>query len=385
MSQLHSQTTAITPSYISHTQLTNALNLRDLSDQQQGAHAMQRLIEEIEQVLMVLMPTLLIQRCQPKPLVCIRDNYDALGYPAEGAAREARYSRYLDNSHMLRTQMSSAMPSWLRSWRTKPTQPIAILHHGLVYRRDCIDRWHCPEPHQLDLWLITPKQQDSVSRDELWLRISHAVLGRTLPKYSVERTATQHPYTENGEQLDIKIGHREYIEIGEGGLINAQLLAQHGWDPEQYHGIALGLGLDRLLMLRKGIPDIRLLRDPEPRVQQQMQDLALWKAVSRQPKTERDLSLVVDSTLDMDLIGETVRETLGGQSQWVEELKLLSTTPYEQLPPAAQQRLGMQPHHVNQLLRIVLRHPTKSIPTQLANEIRNRVYLALNQGIHHLA
>ena len=48
MSQLHSQTTAITPNYISHTQLTNALNLRDLSDQQQGAHAMQRLIEEID-------------------------------------------------------------------------------------------------------------------------------------------------------------------------------------------------------------------------------------------------------------------------------------------------------------------------------------------------
>lgn len=233
--------------------------------------------------------------------------------------------------------------------------------------------------------MITPKQQDSVSCEELWLRISHAVLGRTLPKYSIERTATQHPYTENGQQLDIKIGHREYLEIGEGGLINAKLLAQHGWDPEQYHGIALGLGLDRLLMLRKGIPDIRLLRDPEPRVQQQMQDLALWKAVSRQPKTERDLSLVVDNTLDMDLLGETVRETLGEQSQWIEELKLLSTTSYEQLPPTAQQRLGMQPHHVNLLLRIVLRHPTKSIPTQLANEIRNRVYLALNQGIHHLA
>lgn len=383
MSQLHSHTTATAPTHLSHTQLLKALTLRDLSDAQQGPHAMQILLDEIEQVLTAIMPNLLIQRSQPNGLVKIRDNYDALGYPIEGAAQEARYSRYVDDQHMLRTQMSSAMPNWLRSWRRKPHQPIVILHHGLVYRRDAIDRYHCPEPHQLDLWLIEPKLAGGPSAMELWQRLSHVILGRVLPKHSIKRTPTSHPYTEQGEQLDVEIGHRESLEIGEGGLISDPLLAAQGWDPQHYQGVALGLGLDRLLMLRKGIPDIRLLRDPEPRVQRQLQDLSPWQSVSRQPKTERDLSLVVDQSWDMDVLGETVRETLSEQIEWVEELRLLSSTSYHQLPPTAQQRLGMQPEQVNLLLRVVLRHPTRCIPFKLAKDIYTKVYQALHKGRLH--
>ena len=66
-----------------------------------------------------------------------------------------------------------------------------------------------------------------------------------------------HPYTDDGLQIDVENGD-EWVEIGECGLAGAHVLRGAGLDG-QWTGLAMGLGLDRLLMLRKGIADIRLL------------------------------------------------------------------------------------------------------------------------------
>jgi phenylalanyl-tRNA synthetase alpha chain len=65
-----------------------------------------------------------------------------------------------------------------------------------------------------------------------------------------------------------------WVEIGECGLAHPDVLASAGRNPREWTGLAMGLGLDRLLMLRKGMPDIRLLRSTDPRIAGQMQDLA---------------------------------------------------------------------------------------------------------------
>lgn len=74
------------------------------------------------------------------------------------------------------------------------------------------------------------------------------------------RRDTEHPYTRQGVEISVRWGNR-WLEVGEAGLIAPDLLERVGMDPVQWTGWAMGWGLDRLVMARKGLPDIRLLRD----------------------------------------------------------------------------------------------------------------------------
>jgi phenylalanyl-tRNA synthetase alpha chain len=147
---------------------------------------------------------------------------------------------------------------------------------------------------------------------------------------------------------------------------------------EGWQGLALGMGLDRLLMLRKQIPDIRLLRSPDPRVGGQMLDLEPYRAVSAMPPVVRDLSVAVDAGDDVELLGDRVRDALGDDASAVEEVALLSETAYRDLPASAIARMGMDPRHKNLLVRVVLRHLERTLTDAEANALRDRIYAALH-------
>jgi hypothetical protein len=110
------------------------------------------------------------------------------------------------------------------------------------------------------------------------------------------------------------------------------------------------------LMLRKGIPDIRLLRSADPRVAGQMADLAPWRPVSAMPPVRRDLSVVVAADDTVEDLGDRVRDALGPDADAVEEVTVLTETPYDRLPAKAVARLGVGPQQKNVLVRVVLRH-----------------------------
>src|SRR5207302_5228052 len=97
-------------------------------------------------------------------------------------------------------------------------------------------------------------------------------------------------------------------------------------------GLALGMGLDRMLMLVKGIPDIRLLRSADPRIAAQMRDLAAYQPVSSMPPVRRDLSVAVAADDDEETLGDRVREALGADAACVEEVRVLAATAYGRLP-----------------------------------------------------
>jgi phenylalanyl-tRNA synthetase alpha chain len=146
--------------------------------------------------------------------------------------------------------------------------------------------------------------------------------------------------------------------------------------------LALGLGLDRVLMLRKGIPDIRLLRATDPRIASQMLDLSPYRAVSTMPAVVRDLSLMVAGELSMEEVGDRVRAALGERANAVELVECRSETPYSELPPRAALRMGAKPGQKNLLLRVVLRDMERSLTHEEANELRDGIYLALHEGEH---
>ena len=144
-------------------------------------------------------------------------------------------------------------------------------------------------------------------------------------------------------------------------------------------GLAMGLGLDRLLMLRKGIPDIRLLRATDPRIASQMLDLESYREVSTMPPVRRDLSLAVDEPVDLELLVDRVRAALGDRAVLVETIELVSETPAVGLPPAIA-RIGIDAHQLNALVRVTLRAVDRSLTHRECNVLRDDIYAALHRG-----
>jgi phenylalanyl-tRNA synthetase alpha chain len=359
-------------------QLRCALSLRDLTDPARGPHAMQVLLDEIVDSLASAWGCE-VRVHRALPLVSVRDNYDRLYYPPDGAARDRRYTRWVGPDVLLRTQTSASIPPALELLASEPGwRDVLLVCPGLVYRRDCIDRHHVGEPHQADLWRI--RRGNALDRGDL-LSMIDAVASAALPGWRHRTVDASHPYTVGGLQIDAARGE-EWIEIGECGVALPRLLADTGHDAG-VSGLAMGIGLDRLLMLRKGIPDIRLLRASDPRIAEQMRDLEPWRPVSAMPPIRRDLSIAVDDGDLAEDLGDRVRSALGTRAGAVEAVEVISATPYSRLPEAARSRLGIGTGQKNLLVRVVLRDLSRTLTHDEANRLRDDIYGALHRGRNH--
>jgi phenylalanyl-tRNA synthetase alpha chain len=374
---------------ITPAELQAALTVRDLSDPAAGPHAIQLIVDEIRHALSTAWPSTRIRVRRDHPVVSLADNYDELGYAAGAVTRDARYTRYVDAGHVLRSHSSAMIPPALRELAAEPVHAgvpdVLLVCPGICYRRDSVDWQHTGTPQQLDLWRITRTQR--CDGDDLLAMIG-SVVDAVLPGAEWRAVPTAHPYTVGGRQIDVR-RNEEWIEIGECGVAAPEVLRRAGLETgldarlrSGWSGLAMGLGLDRLLMLRKGIPDVRLLRSADPRVAGQMQDLSAYRTVSQLPAVRRDLSVVVDAGTDLtpETLGDRVRSALGPEADAAELVAALSVTRYDDLPPAARDRLGIEPGQLNLLLRLVLRPVDRTLTDAEANELRDRVYAALHRG-----
>lgn len=367
-----------TPGPLSAAELAGALAVRDHTDARQGPHALQLLVDDLLDTLCRstgIRPRLVREH----PVVPIEDNYDRLGYRPDAVTRDATYTRYVSGTHLLRSHTSAMIPPALRRLAAEPAgwRDVLLACPGLVYRRDVIDRLHTGTPHQIDLWRIVDGRMTEADLAEM-IALTVAAL---LPGASHRTTPSAHPYTTAGRQIDVRDGHA-WVEIGECGIAAGHVLAGAGL-PASATGLAMGLGLDRILMLRKGIPDIRLVTATDPRIAGQLLDLAPYRPVSHHPPIARDLSLAVDPGVDSETLGDRVRDALGAEADAVEEIRVLAETPVAALPPAAVRRLGATPGQRNVLLRVVLRHPARTLTDHEANRLRDAVYAALHAGTAH--
>ncbi len=362
-------------SYLDPVQLQRDLDLRDLSDPAEGRHAIQLLIDRAVAALHRAWGAD-VRWCPGPRIVPVADNYDRLGYAAEAITREARHTRYVDATSMLRSHSTAMIPPALRRLARQPGDDVLLVCPGIVYRRDAIDWQHTGTPHQLDLWRITRRPVSSADLSQMI-----AVLLRALvPCLRHRQLPRSHPYTRHGRQVDVYQDGR-WVEVWECGLAHGGVLAAA--DLPGYGGLALGMGLDRLLMLAKRIPDIRLLRSGDPRISRQMLDLARYQPVSLMPAITRDLSVAVNAREDEETLGDRVRDALGADASVVEEVQVLSATAYSQLPAPAIERLGARPGQTNLLVRVVLRDLDNTLTNQAANALRDRIYRALHQGTQH--
>ena len=362
-------------SYLDPVQLQRDLGVRDLSDPAAGPHAIQILIGQAVEALSGAWGCR-VRWCRGPRIVPVADNYDRLGYPAEAITREARYTRYVDAGSMLRSHSSAMIPPALRGLARQPGDDVLLACPGIVYRRDAIDWQHTGTPHQLDLWRITRRAMSNTDLDQMIV----ILLGALAPGRPHRQQPRTHPYTLGGRQVDVDHDGR-WVEVWECGLAHPGVLAAAGLPGRS--GLALGMGVDRLLMLVKHIPDIRLLRHGDPRVAGQMLGLARYQQVSSMPPITRDLSVAVPDDDDEETLGDRVRDALGADTSCVEEVRVLSATAYQQLPASAIGRLGATPGQKNLLVRVVLRDLDNTLTNQAANALRDRIYKALHQGTEY--
>jgi phenylalanyl-tRNA synthetase alpha chain len=267
------------------------------------------------------------------------------------------------------------VPPLLRELAASPPEDVLLLCPGLVYRRDTIDRLHTGEPHQMDAWRIAARPLGAEDLRRMAARVVEAVL----PGAEHRLVPAVHPYTVRGRQMDVL--HRgEWVEVGECGLALPALLAEAGMDPARHHGLAMGLGLDRLLMLAKGIDDIRLLRSADPRIVRQMLHLEPYRPVSNQPPVRRDLSIAVPAGREPEELGDRVRAALGDRVSSLESVEVMAETLYESVPPVARERIGMRPGQKNVLIRVVIRDLERTLTSEEANSLRDAVYAATHEG-----
>jgi phenylalanyl-tRNA synthetase alpha chain len=360
---------------ITQEQLDTALALRDLSDQSQGSHAMQLVLAAITSALERAWGCPVVEY-RASPIVTVDENYTVLGYASDATTRDARYTRYLDDMRLLRSHASAMVPAALRA-TAGTADDWVVACPGVCYRRDVVDRIHVGAPHQLDLWRV--RRGRPLGNDDLREMIGLIVQG-VMPGAEHRAIPAEHPYTEEGLEVEVRTAGG-WVELLECGLAGGHVLAAGGLDPAEWSGLALGMGLDRALMLRKGIEDIRLLRSDDPRIASQMLTLEPYRPVSSMPAVRRDLSIAVAAELTAEELGDRVRSALPTVAlDAVEEVTVLSETPGAQLPPQAIERIGLVDGQKNVLVRLVLRDPARTLTAEEANAVRDRVYAAVHEG-----
>ncbi len=315
------------------------------------------------------------------PVVSVSDNFDNLLFPPGNSGRSSTYTRYIDDNHVLRTHTSAVIPSLFREISIKDIQSKnTFIIPGLVYRRDVIDPRHLDVFHQIDIWTLEEKTEfQKIDRDYL-LKLVSVVFESACPDAEMIYYEAKHPYTINGIEVYAKIDNQE-IEVLECGIINPEVLRLAGINSEKYSGLALGMGLERLIMARKELPDIRLIRSQDPRILKQMNNLDKFVVVSDKPAIVRDLSYATYSNDTEEDICEEIRNAFGDNSYLLEEVTIIQRFSHKNLHPKAQEKLGTNEDFDNVLARITLRHPDVTLTNDLANKLYKEAYPKIHKGL----
>lgn len=199
-------------------------------------------------------------------------NFTALNFPPGHPARSPLASLYLDGDTLLRTETS---PSQIRAMESREP-PVYIVSLGRVYRRDTPDATHVPIFHQVE-GLAVDRGITLADLKGTLLELMRALFGE---ERQVRFRTHYFPFTEPSLEPDVSCflcdgdgcavcRYSGWIEMGGSGLVDPNVFRAVGYDPEQVSGFAFGLGLERIAMLRHGLPDLRLLWENDLRLLRQ--------------------------------------------------------------------------------------------------------------------
>lgn len=183
-------------------------------------------------------------------------NFDALNFPADHPARSEQDTFYIapeDSRQLLRTHTS---PVQVRTLLAREL-PVYIVSIGRTFRTDELDATHTPVFHQVEGLAVDRGLSMAHLRGTLDA-FARAEFG---PEARTRIRPHFFPFTEPSAEVDVwfvgKKGGPGWVEWGGCGMVHPNVLRAAGVDPEEYSGFAFGMGLERTLQFRNGIPDMR--------------------------------------------------------------------------------------------------------------------------------
>ena len=205
-------------------------------------------------------------------------NFELLNLPKDHPARDMQDTFYIDNNTLLRTHTS---PMQAHAMQEAKGQPIKIICPGKTYRRDNDDATHSHQFAQVE-GLLIDKDINIGHLKALLTLFAKKMFGE---KREIRFRSSYFPFTEPSVEIDISCFNcggkgcsmckgTGWIEILGGGMVHPNVLKMNGYDPEVYSGLAFGIGIERVAMLRYGIDDIRKLYTNDVRFLRQFEKKA---------------------------------------------------------------------------------------------------------------
>ncbi|MBA2742264.1 MAG: phenylalanine--tRNA ligase subunit alpha [Actinobacteria bacterium] len=228
-------------------------------------HLITQIRREVEDIFLGLGYTVIDGR----EVETTRYNFDALNFPPGHPTRSPQQTLFLDEETVLRTETS---PSQIRTMEAQEP-PVYIVTLGRVYRRDTPDATHTPTFHQVEGLAV----DEGITLGDLLGTLDYLLKALFGAERRTEFRTNHFPFTEPSIEAFVSCHvcdgsgcpvcrHSGLIEVGGSGMVDPSLFEFVGYDPERYTGFAFGWGLERIAVLRHGIPDLRELWRNDPRL-----------------------------------------------------------------------------------------------------------------------
>jgi phenylalanyl-tRNA synthetase alpha chain len=199
-------------------------------------------------------------------------NFTALNTPDWHPSTSKNDTFYVDEGHVLRTHTS---PGQIRFMETHEP-PVYMVSLGRCYRRDTPDATHTPVFHQVE-GLAVDRGVTLADLKGTLMYLSRALFGADR---TVRIRTSYFPFTEPSIEFDVSCfrcggsgcqscEYSGWLEMGGAGVVDPNVFGYVGYDAEEVSGFAFGLGLERIAMLRHGIPDLRALWENDLRLLRQ--------------------------------------------------------------------------------------------------------------------
>jgi phenylalanyl-tRNA synthetase alpha chain len=231
-------------------------------------HLITQIRREVEDILLGLGYSVVDSR----EVETTRYNFDGLNFPEGHPTRQPLHTLFLDDETVLRTETS---PAQIRTMETQEP-PVYIISLGRVYRRDTPDATHTPVFHQVEALAV----DEGITVADLTGTLDYLLKALFGESRRTEFRTHHFPFTEPSIEALVSCHvcdgsgcpvcrHSGWIEVGGSGMVDPNVLEFVGYDPERYTGFAFGWGLERIAVLRHGIPDLRELWRNDPRLLEQ--------------------------------------------------------------------------------------------------------------------
>jgi phenylalanyl-tRNA synthetase alpha chain len=183
-------------------------------------------------------------------------NFDALNVASDHPSRDVQDTFWLTDGRLLRTQTSNSQVRYGEN--KKP--PIKVIVPGLCYRNEATDSGHEAAFYQLEGLYVDEK----VKMGQLFWVLEELYKELFGPNTKMRFRPHHFPFTEPSIEFEMKF-RGKWFELGGAGMVHPKVISNMGLDPDKYSGYAFGPGLERAVMIKYGINEIRLFRSGDLR------------------------------------------------------------------------------------------------------------------------